>query len=143
MPARTLVTLAAVALLSLTGCGGDDPSSSSLSGPLEYERGGGIAGEAEKLIVRPDATGSFERQRGLNQEAKDVKLTASERDELAGLVEDSDFASVQSVKSEPMPDAYEYAISYGDHEVTWQADDTPEGLEDLQAKLADLAEKYG
>ena len=77
------MTLAAVALLSLTGCGGDDASVDSLSGPLEYERGGGIAGEAEKLIVRPDATGSFERRRGLDQEAKDVKLTASERDELA------------------------------------------------------------
>ena len=34
-----------------------------------------------------------------------------------------------------MPDAYEYAISYGGHEVTWQADETPEGLEDLQNKL--------
>jgi hypothetical protein len=142
MLARTLATLATAALLTLSACGGDEPSSNALSGPLTYGRSGGDAGETEILTVRPDGTGSFEVDRGLKQEHTDIAVTAEESEQLAELVSGLDLGSIDVEKAEPIPDGYGYTVRYGGQEVEWEMNHQPPELEELTDELARLAEKY-
>jgi hypothetical protein len=60
---RTLL-LAGMALALLVGCGDDDGGGGStggervakLCGPVTYERGEGIAGRRDRMVVQPDGS---------------------------------------------------------------------------------------
>jgi hypothetical protein len=140
MLARMLMTLVA---LALSACGGDD-GGGSFDGPVTYVRGGGETGEARELTVRPDGTGTFVVARGLAQPTRAaIRLTERERGRLASLLSEVDLGSIGDDKSEPMPDAFGYSVSYGGQEVSWQAEHRPEPLAALTDELSRLAEKYG
>jgi len=51
-----MAILAALIVL-LAGCGADEQA--ALSGPLTYERGGGLAGRRDRLVVRPDGSATL------------------------------------------------------------------------------------
>jgi hypothetical protein len=56
---RTLL-LVGLALVLLAGCGDDDGGAgekpAGLAGPVTYERGGGVAGRRDRLVVQPDGS---------------------------------------------------------------------------------------
>ena len=107
---RTLL-LAGLALVLLVGCGDDDGGGGStggeqvakLSGPVTYERGGGIAGRRDRLVVQPDGSAKLTVQNA----TKSIRLTAAELATLGRELDQADLASVSrnSVSKEPVPDA--------------------------------------
>ncbi len=67
---RTLL-LAGIALVLLAGCGDDGGSDggggekpATLTGPVTYERGGGVAGRRDRLVVRARRQGEAHRPDG-------------------------------------------------------------------------------
>ena len=133
-----LVVLA-VALLALSGCGEDSPAS-SLSGPLEYVRSGGIAGETQVLTIQPDGRARVTSDLGGTEQGSDFTLDDSQRDEIAQLVNDADLATVKPREAPPVADGYQYELSYGGDTVRWEMDATPEELAELVRVLGELAE---
>ena len=109
-----------------------------------YVRGGGQTGEARRLTVRPDGTGTFEVQRGMLEPRRTaIRLAPPERDRLARLLSEVDLGAVGDDDSEPIPDAYGYEVSHDGDEVSWQADHQPAELDARVDELSRLAEKYG
>lgn len=138
----------ATLLLLAAGCGSDDDGGSSgeggdtkLSGPLTYERGGGIAGRRDRLVVQPDGTGTLT----VRDKPKSVTLTDKELDTVAGDVESADLPSLppDSTTKPPVPDAFGYRISYGGTTVTTDDPGMPEQLRGLAARLGALVDRYG
>ena len=116
---RTML-LAALALALAAGCGDDEGGSggsggdAKLSGPLTYERGGGIAGRRDRLVVRPDGSATLT----VRDKPKSVTLTDKELDTVATDLESADLGSLpeDSTTTPPVPDAFGYRINYGgDH----------------------------
>ena len=144
--------LAGLALVLLTGCGseeggsggggsggGDDPV--TLSGPVTYERGGGIAGRRDRLVVQPDGSATLTVQ----DKPKDVTLTDKELNTLAGDLAAADLGSLppDSTTDPPVPDTFGYRVSYGGDQVTTDDPGMPEQLRGLVARLGGLVDRYG
>ena len=136
--------LAALAVVLLAGCGsGDDGSGggkASLSGPVTYERGGGLAGRRDRLVVQPDGSAELT----VRDKSKSVKLTGKELDTLASDLESADLGSVpaDSTGSKPVPDAFGYRVSYGGDTVTTDGPNMPDELRGLVARLGALVDRY-
>jgi hypothetical protein len=122
----------------LAGCGADEKA--SLSGPLTYERGGGLAGRRDRLVVRPDGSATLT----VRESSKAVKLTAKELDALASDLEAADLGSLpsESASERPVPDAFGYRVSYGGDTVTTDSAAMPEELRALMARLGGLVDEY-
>jgi hypothetical protein len=136
-----LMRMAIVACLVvlLAGCGADEKAS-SLSGPLTYERGGGISGRRDRLVVKPDGSATLT----VREKSKAVKLTGKELDTLASDLEAADLGSVpsESTSERPVPDAFGYRVSYGGDTVTTDSAAMPKKLRALMARLGGLVDRY-
>jgi hypothetical protein len=139
MTARSALSVA-VALLALSGCGGEDSPSASLNGPLEYVRSGGIAGETQVLSIQPDGRGRVTSDLGGTEQGSDFSLDDSQRDEIAKLVNDVDLRSVDAPETPPVADGYQYELTYGGDTVRWEMDGTPQEIAELVRVLGELAE---
>jgi hypothetical protein len=135
--------LAGLAVVLLAGCGSDDgaPAKASLSGPVTYERGGGIAGRRDRLVVQPDGSGTLTVQ----DKSKPVKLTDDELGTLAADLESTDLGSLpkDSTSQPPVADALGYRVSYGGDTVTTDQAGMPKALRGLVARLGALVDRYG
>jgi hypothetical protein len=122
----------------LAGCGGDEKA--SLSGPLTYERGGGIAGRRDRLVVKPDGSATLT----VREKSKAVKLTGKELDTLASDLEAADLGSLprESTSERPVPDAFGYRVSYDGDTVTTDSAAMPKKLRGLMARLGGLVDRY-
>ena len=143
----TILAGLALALLA-AGCGSDDDGGgssggddkASLSGPVTYERGGGLKGRRDRLVVRPDGSATLT----LRDETKSVTLTD---EELATLVSDLDQADLgelppDSTSERRVPDSFGYRVSYGGDEVTTDDTAMPQQLRGLMARLGGLVDRY-
>jgi len=137
-----IVILAALLLLA-AGCGDDEGGGegAKLSGPLTYERGGGIQGRNDKLVVRPDGSATLT----VRDKPKSVTLTDKELGTVATDLADADLGSLSkdSTTQPPVPDAFGYRISYDGATVTTDDPGMPEQLKGLTARLGALVERYG
>jgi len=137
-----IVILAALLLLA-AGCGDDEGGGegAKLSGPLTYERGGGIQGRNDKLVVRPDGSATLT----VRDKPKSVTLTDKELGTVATDLADADLGSLpkDSTTQPPEPDAFGYRISYDGATVTTDDPGMPEQLKGLTARLGALVEHYG
>jgi hypothetical protein len=133
-----MAILAGLAVVLLAGCGSDDKA--SLAGPVTYERGGGIAGRRDRLVVRPDGSATLT----VRDRSKPVKLTGKELDALAADLESADLGSLpsESTSERPVPDAFGYRVSYGGDTVTTDSSAMPEKLRGLVARLGQLVDRY-
>jgi hypothetical protein len=133
-----MAILAGLAVVLLAGCGSDDKA--SLAGPVTYERGGGIAGRRDRLVVRPDGSATLT----VRDRSKPVKLTGKELDALAADLERADLGSLprESTAPKPVPDAFGYRVSYGGDTVTTDSSAMPEKLRGLVARLGQLVDRY-
>ena len=140
-----ITILAGLALVLLAGCGSDGGGSggstqAALSGPVTYERGGGIAGRRDRLVVQPDGTATVTVQ----DKSRPVKLTGKELDTLAADLERTDLGSLpdNSASQSPVPDAFGYRVSYGGDTVTTDSAAMPKKLRALMARLGGLVDQY-
>ena len=91
-----MTILAGLAFVLLAGCGSDDGATSgggqqaALSGPVTYERGGGIAGRRDRLVVQPDGSATLTVQ----DKSTPLKLTGKELETLASDLRSTDLGSL-------------------------------------------------
>ena len=140
-----MLLLAGFALVLLAGCGDDDGGgggepAARLTGPVTYERGGGIAGRRDRLIVQPDGTAELT----VRDKTKSIELTDKELAELGRDLEHADVASLpkDSTSKKPVPDTFGYRVTYGGTTVTTDDPAMPERLSGLCARLGALVERY-
>jgi hypothetical protein len=139
-----VVILAALLLLA-AGCGSDEEAEPSgdakLSGPLTFERGGGIAGRQDRLVVRPDGSATLT----VRDKPKSVTLTDEELNTVVTDVEGADLGSLpaDSTTKPPVPDAFGYRIDYAGDTVTTDDPGMPKELRALAAHLGALVDRYG
>jgi hypothetical protein len=133
----------ALALALPAGCGDDGGGGDKpvLAGPLVYERGGGIAGRRDRLVLQPDGTAKLT----VYGKTREVSLKPSEIDRVAAELEQADLPSVpeHSTSPKPVPDAFGYHIRYGSSEVTTDDPAMPDALRGLVARLGALVDRYG
>ena len=140
-----MLLLAGFALVLLAGCGEDDGGGGGepapkLTGPMTYERGGGIAGRRDRLIVQPDGTAELT----VRDKTKSIELTDKELAELGRDLEHADVASLpkDSTSKKAVPDTFGYRVTYGGTTVTTDDKAMPERLSGLAARLGALVERY-
>jgi len=140
-----MLLLAGFALVLLAGCGDDDGAGGgeqapSLAGPMTYERGGGIAGRRDRLIVQPDGTAELT----VRDKTKSIELTDKELAELGRDLEHADVASLpkDSTSKRAVPDTFGYRVTYDGTTVTTDDKAMPERLSGLCARLGALVERY-
>ena len=136
-------------MLALAGCGGEDespadpgePGGAQLTGPLTYSRGGGIAGRMDKLVLRPDGTGTVTTKTGEHS----VKLDDAQLQALADDVERADLPGLpeDSTADRPQPDALGSRVVYGGATVTTESGHVPERMGPLVAALDEIVDRYG
>ena len=142
---RTLL-LAGIALVLLTGCGDDgDPGggsekSATLTGPVTYERGGGVAGRRDRLVVEPDGKAKLTVQTA----TKSIQLSDAELADLERELAKADLTSLpaDSTSKTPVPDTFGYRVTYDDTTVTADDPAMPAKLRALTAGLGALVERY-
>jgi hypothetical protein len=141
--------LAALLALLLVGCGDDGGDGGGgggvkrpkLNGPITYERGGGIAGRRDRLIVQPDGSASLTT----NTETHAITLSSAELRALADKLEQTDLASLPAKSTSPTPiaDAFEYRVVYEGKTVDTDQEAMPEELSPLVSELGALVDRYG
>jgi hypothetical protein len=141
MRTATAIALLAAAAIAV-GCGDDEPAGSPQpepSGPLVvYERAGGIAFTAQRLVVEHDGSASV-RVEGPGEIGADFELSASELDELRTALED---ATLEGEQNEPTcADCYFYEIEYGGETGSFDQTKVPTDTEPLIALLSDIVER--
>ena len=144
---RTLL-LAGIVLVLLTGCGDDDGGGSTgggekpatLAGPVTYERGGGIAGRRDRLIVQPDGNAKLTVQTA----TKAIRLSDTELADLGREIERADLPSLpkNSTSKPPVPDTFGYRVIYDGTTVTADDPAMPDKLRGLTSSLGALVERY-
>jgi len=134
-----VVILAGLALVLVAGCGSEEESGGSdgekpaLSGPVTYERGGGLKGRRDRLVVRPDGSATLTVQ----DKPKSVTLTDKELATLADDLADADLGAMpkDSTAERPVPDAFGYRVSYDGSTVTTDDTAMPARMRGLVARL--------
>jgi hypothetical protein len=134
------VILAGLMLVVLAGCGDDDKAAATLSGPVTYERGGGLKVRRDRLVVQPDGSATLTVQ----DTPKSVTLTDKELTALADELDRADLGSLpaDSTTKPPVPDAFGYRIAYGGDSVTTDDPGMPDQLRKLAAQLGQLVDRY-
>jgi len=140
---RMIVLTSLVAAL-VAGCGDDGggggDAKPTLAGPLTYERGGGIQGRRDRLIVQPDHSAKLTTF----GKTREFELKAKEFDSLAAEVEKADLASVpeRSTSPRPIPDTFGHRIQYDASEITTDDPAIPDELRPLVGRLGGLVQRY-
>ncbi len=142
---RTLL-LAGIALVLLAGCGDDGGSdggaekSATLAGPVTYERGGGVAGRRDRLVVEPDGKAKLTVQTA----TKSIQLSDAELADLQRELAKADLTSLpaDSTSKTPVPDTFGYRVTYDGTTVTADDPAMPDKLRGLTAGLGALVERY-
>jgi len=139
---KRMTILAGLALVLLAGCGDDEGGGDrpTLAGPLIYERGGGIAGRRDRMVLQPSGTAKLT----IREATREVELKPAELDEIATEVEQANLPAIpeQSTSPKPIPDAFGYRIQYGTSEITTDDPAMPDELRRLVARLGALVERY-
>jgi hypothetical protein len=136
--------LAGLLALLLAACGdtggGGATGAAELKGPVTYERGGGIAGRAERLIVQPDGSASLTTRTG----TKTVKLSDKELAALADKLEQADLASIPTRSTSPraIPDAFLYRVEYDGKRIDTDSEAMPDELRGVTAELGGLVDRH-
>jgi hypothetical protein len=140
-----MLLLAGIALVLVTGCGDDGGSSggeksTTLTGPVTYERGGGIAGRRDRLVVQPDGNAKLTVQTA----TKSIQLSDGELAKLGRQLDQADLASVpaNSTSKTPVPDTFGYRVIYDGATVTTDDPAMPAKLRGLVSGLGALVERY-
>jgi hypothetical protein len=140
---RTLL-LVGLALVLLAGCGDDDGGAgekpAGLAGPVTYERGGGVAGRRDRLVVQPDGSAKLT----VRTATKSIRLSDAELADLRRELETADLASLpsDSTSRRPVPDTFGYRVIYDGTTVTTDDPAMPEKLRGLVSGLGRLVERY-
>ncbi len=141
---RTML-LAGIALLLLAGCGDDaggggGDGKAALSGPLTFERGGGLKGRRDRLVVQPDGKAALT----VRDKTKPIQLSDAELAKLRSDLDDTDLGSLpaDSTSERPVPDAFGYRVKYGGDTVNTDDPAMPDELRGLVARLGALVERY-
>ena len=140
-----------LALVLLAGCGDDGggdgggggsegEKTATLTGPLTYTRGGGIAGRRDRLIVQPDGSAKLT----VRETTKAIRLKDAELDEIGRDLEQADLPSVppNSTSKRPVPDTFGYRVQYDGTTVTTDDPAMPDKLRGLVSGLGALVERY-
>jgi len=137
-----------LALVLLAGCGDDGSDAgggggeerAALTGPLTYERGGGIAGRRDRLIVQPDGNAELT----VRERTKSIRLEDAELDQIGRDLEAADIAAVppNSTSKQPVPDTFGYRVAYDGTTVTTDDAAMPDKLGGLVTGLGALVERY-
>ena len=141
MRTATAIALLAAAALG-TGCGDDqpgEPPEPEPDGPLVvYERAGGIAFTAQRLVVAHDGSASASVE-GPGEIGADFELSRGELDDLRAKLED---ATLEGEQEEPAcADCYFYEIEYGGETASFDQTMVPPDAEPLIALLGDIVER--
>jgi hypothetical protein len=140
--------LAGLIVLLLVGCGdegggagGDAGDRPSLKGPVTYERGGGIAGRRDRLIVQPDGSASVSSY----GETRTAKLSSAELEGLADKLDQTDLKALPTKSTSPTPvaDAFAYRVVYDGKTVDTDQEAMPDELRGLVAELGGLVDRHG
>jgi hypothetical protein len=142
--------LAGLLALLLVGCGDDGEGGGggggggerpTLKGPVTYERGGGIAGRRDRLIVQPDGSASLTTNTG----TRAITLSSTELEVLADALEATDLYALPTKSTSPTPiaDAFAYRVVYGGKTVDTDQEAMPEDLRGLVSELGGLVDSHG
>jgi hypothetical protein len=137
----TAITLLAAAAIA-AGCGDDESAGSRQPEPsaplVVYERAGGIAFTAQRLVVAHDGSASVSVE-GPGEIGADFEVSAGELDELRAALED---ATLEGEQGEPTcADCYLYEIEYGGEIASFDQTMVPADAEALIALLGDIVER--
>ena len=143
MPAALAAFTALVAFAA--GCGDDQataptvpPTTSDQGGPLVvYERAGGIAYTAQRLVVEEDGSATVTVE-GPGDIGAEFQLSEAELEELRALV---DAASFESSEPSACADCYVYVIESGGESATFDQTNFPPGTEALVEFLTRIVER--
>jgi hypothetical protein len=144
------IGLVLAVIAAFAGCGGSEDEAEApgggdggarLEGPLTYTRGGGVAGRADRLVVRPDGSGTVTTRAG----EKPVKLSAEQLSEVAEELRRAKLAELPatSVADPPAPDAFAHRVVYGGVTVTADDPSMPAQLRGLVGVLGRLVDRLG
>lgn len=130
----------ATALLFAAGCGSDDDNGqaearpATLSADLRYVRDGGFAGDHDELVISPDGRARLQRLRGRDAS---FQLSREELNRVAKAVAGAklDELDPKSTSPKPVPDAFEYTVSYRGHKVKTDDAAMPDTLAPLRQQL--------
>ena len=139
--------LAGLVVLLLAGCGDDGGGTGgggeppALKSPVTYERGGGIAGRRDRLIVQPDGSASLTTKKG----TRAIKLSSAEVEGLADKLESTDLKALPTRSTSPTPiaDAFAYRVVYEGKTVDTDQEAMPDELSPLVAELGGLVDRHG
>jgi hypothetical protein len=138
---RTTTVIALLLAVGLAaGCADDEPADSpEPNGPLVvYERAGGIAFTAQRLVVEQDGSAKVSVE-GPGEIGADFELSAGELDELRAALED---ATLEGEQAEPTcADCYLYEIEYGGETASFDQTMVPADTEPVIALLSDIVER--
>jgi hypothetical protein len=102
------LTVLALALPLFAGCA---PVNTQAPVLIEYQRSGGIAGRADRLVIHSDGTARLERR----TTAGDMTIAADTLAQLRALLQGIRFDTLRAEYLPPRPgaDMYEYVLIYG------------------------------
>jgi hypothetical protein len=129
---------AVIAVFALS-CGGAEPASAALDGPLSYARSGGIAGIVERLSVQPDYRAKVTTRAG----TKAFRLSKAERSRLSSALARANLAHVRIEKTPPFPDAFVYRLRYRGRTLDFHQGNAPARVKRLLAELGRLVTAHG
>jgi hypothetical protein len=138
--ATSLLALAAAA--ALPGCDEDVSTTSTTQhqsgGPLVvYERAGGVAYTAQRMVVEEDGSATVEVE-GPGSIGAEFELTDAELDELRGLLAG---ATLESPEPTGCADCYAYSIEHDGRSASFDQTSYPPGTEPLVEFLSTLVER--
>jgi hypothetical protein len=139
--ATTLLALAGVGLLG--GCDERDSTGATTTRPshgalVVYERAGGIAFTAQRMVIDEDGSATVEVE-GPGKVGAEFDLSGAEIDELRGLLD----AATLETPPEPSgcADCYAYSLEHDGHTASFDQTSFPPGTEPLVAFLSKLVER--
>jgi hypothetical protein len=105
---------------------------------VTFTRTGGLAGNNDKLVVRPDGSYSMTTRQG----SKDGKLTADELAALKGALGSVDFNKLPTANDGGgVADGYTYTINYSGKEITAKDGSIPTVLQPVISALGAFLSK--